>query len=138
MGASAPRTLGHKNKCQYANCNCEKCEVTISRRQGTAVEQQQRRNPNKNVKRLIRSRKSSEKVENILDAVKDKLESIINKCYKINGGNTTNDEMVINELRGLLNTVEIGLDEDLKQMTVFNSPPQIVPNYDCNLIFIYF
>lgn len=130
LGASAPRTLGHKNKCPYADCDCEKCEVTISRRQGTAVEQHQRRNPGKSVKRLNRPTKCTEKVESVLKAVKGNLESIINKCYKIN---CDNEELVISELRGLLRTVEQGLDEDMKQMPFYQGAFHLTQNFDRNL-----
>lgn len=105
MGKDAPRTLGHKGQCRFANCSCEKCKITLRRRKGTAIEQQQRRNPEKRPKF-----EDQDLMEPVIDAVKVRLENLVKKIYQLHNNQT----MVISELEGLLDICTERIDEDLK------------------------
>lgn len=123
LGQAAPRTLGHKNHCPYTKCKCEKCKVTLCRREGTAVEQHQRRNPDKIINNSAKRRRGENRLNFIFGKVKNEFEAIIKKIDLIH----EKDEMVIEELKSLLETIEQGLNEEFKPIQVQETTAQIKP-----------
>lgn len=141
LGNAAPRTLGHKNKCEYETCKCRKCFITRTRRKGTAKEQQQRRGFEK--KPFYEQEVPNKMNEFYQGAVemyeeyRDPLLSIITKIFSICGGDkeSAKDEFV-NTLTTVANSYGVRFQRAVNEVQVEEVSSQADQNNnECKIFF---